>query len=70
MEYDIDDRRIHWMTFIGVLIGMAIIGVFLLRMLDVIEANHATDELSRRTRIEACRTVENEITRAVCIKDS
>lgn len=64
---DMDDRRLHWMTFIGVIVGMAILGTFLLQMLATIRANHREDEVSRRAKYEACQTVENEITRTACI---
>jgi hypothetical protein len=66
MEYD-DDRRIHWMTFIGVLVGMVLIAVFLMGMLRTIDSNKVETELSRRTRIEACKSLEHEVTRTVCI---
>jgi NADH:ubiquinone oxidoreductase subunit 3 (subunit A) len=64
---DMDDRRLHWMTFIGVIVGMAILGTFLLQMLSTIRANHREDEVSRRARYEACQSLENEITRSTCI---
>lgn len=64
---DMDDRRLHWMTFIGVIIGMALLGAFLLQMLGTIHSNHREDELSRRAKYQACQSLENEITRSTCI---
>jgi hypothetical protein len=64
---DMEDRRLHWMTFFGVIVGMALLAAFLLQMLATIRANHREDEVSRRAKYEACQSVENEITRTACI---
>lgn len=64
---DMEDRRIHWMTFFGVVVGMALLAAFLLQMLGTIRANHREDEVSRRAKYEACQSLENEITRSTCI---
>ena len=64
--YD-EDRRIHWMIFTATVIGMALLAVFLINLLDVIRANHGQDEITRRERIDACRTVEHEVARTACI---
>lgn len=64
---DMDDRRLHWMTFFGVVVGMTLLATFLLQMLGTIRANHREDELSRRARYEACQSLENEINRSMCV---
>lgn len=66
-EDDNEERRIQWMTFIGALVGMALVAFVILYVAYTMGNNHAEDELSRRTRVGACQSLENEITRATCI---
>lgn len=67
-EEDNPDRRIHWQIFIGSVIGMALLAAFAIATLNVVRANHRQDEISRRQRYEACRSLENEISRTFCLQ--
>lgn len=67
MDYDVEERRIHWMIFICTIIGIIGIAALGLAIVNTVKANHHADEVSRRARYEACQSLENEINRATCI---
>jgi hypothetical protein len=64
---DNPDRRIHWQIFIATLVGLVLLAGVVLGLLQTIRASHREDEISRRARYEACLSIENDATRAVCI---
>lgn len=62
-----EERRLHWMYFMCTLIGMALLALVLIQVVATIRASHREDEISRRDKYVACQSIENELSRTVCL---
>lgn len=67
MEYDVDDRRVHWMIFISTLVGMVLIALVCTVFMHTVRDNRGVYEISRRAKYEACQSLENEVARTACM---
>lgn len=57
----------NWLIFFATLVGMALLaGVVVVGLLNL-RVNHLDDGKTRRVKYEACRSIENEASRVVCI---
>jgi len=66
-EYDNPDRRIHWQLFIATLVGMALVAAAVVVLLGNIKDSHSEDQITRRAKYEACKSIENEASLIVCL---